>query len=476
LRLRARIEEFELATKNAGHGWEVFDLTDTFARWLASGRYAEKWFKQPQLIASILPKYQDYLVAQFRDFLAQRNPSDNDAVALTGVGSLFGFVKVRDVVEKLSGLVHGRLVVFFPGSFEDNNYRLLDGYDGWNYLATPLPPTKRPNVAGTLRVTPGGRSGTRSLPTTLKDTNAMKNREIYIQDPSTRKLVNEGVANVNDDQSDEAMEVLRYELETFVCDGQYAKALVMILEAFLKNIQQAQQAAVWIAGFFGSGKSHLVKMLRALWVDIVFRDGATARSIAVLPKDPRSAEGTVHAGQTPRRTACRFGHLGAGASGSVRLALLRIVFKSVGLPEQYPLARFVMWLRHEGIYDQVRQRVESTGYDWQEELDNFYVAEGLHEALVHVKPKLFSSVSACVETLNNLYPFVQDVSSDEMVKAIRQALTVDGKFPLTLIVLDEIQQFIGTDTQRSIEVQEVVEACCKTSAASCCSSAPARPR
>jgi hypothetical protein len=142
LRLRVKIDEFELATKNAGHGWEVFDLTDTFARWLTSGRYAEKWFKQPQLIASILPKYQDYLVAQFLDFLAQSNPSDNDAVALTGVGSLFGFLKVRDVVQKLSGLVHGRLVVFFPGSFEDNNYRLLDGYDGWNYLATPITPDK----------------------------------------------------------------------------------------------------------------------------------------------------------------------------------------------------------------------------------------------------------------------------------------------------------------------------------------------
>ena len=32
----------------------------------------------------------------------------------------------------------GRLLVFFPGSYENNNYRLLDGYDGWNYLAVPI--------------------------------------------------------------------------------------------------------------------------------------------------------------------------------------------------------------------------------------------------------------------------------------------------------------------------------------------------
>ena len=48
-----------------------------------------------------------------------------------------------------------------------------------------------------------------------------------------------------------------------------------------------------------------------------------------------------------------------------------------------------------------------------------------------------------------------------MLKAIRQALTKDGKFPLTLVVLDEVQQYIGEDSQRSIDVQEAVEACCK---------------
>ncbi|ERS88602.1 hypothetical protein Q672_10495 [Marinobacter sp. EVN1] len=290
----------------------------------------------------------------------------------------------------------------------------------------------------------------------------MKNREIYQKDPTTRKLVNEGVASVNDETTSHALAVLRYELETFVCDGQYEKGMSHILETYLKNIDQAQQPAVWVSGFYGSGKSHLVKMLRALWVDAEFEDGATARGIAKLPQgvSEHLKELSVQAKRHGGLHAAS-GTLGSGASGSVRLALLRILFKSAGLPEQYPVARFVMWLKHEGIYDQVRQSVESNGYNWQEELDNFYVAEGLHEALVQAKPALFTSPASCVETLNNLYPFVQDISSDDMLKAIRQALTTDGKFPLTLIVLDEVQQFIGEDSQRSIAVQEAVEACCK---------------
>ena len=291
----------------------------------------------------------------------------------------------------------------------------------------------------------------------------MLNRDIYQKDPATHKLVNEGVATVNDDGSEQAQRVLRYELETFVCDGQYEKGMAHILETFLKNVGQSQQPGVWISGFYGSGKSHLAKMLRALWVDTVFEDGSTARGIATLPQSVRDGlkelstlskrHGGLHAAS---------GTLGASAAGSVRLALLSIVFKSVGLPALYPVARFVMWLKNEGIYEQVRSHVESNGYQWAEELDNFYVAEGLHSALVSTKPNLFATTSSCVDTLNNLYPYAQDISNDEMIKAIRQALSKDGKFPLSLVVLDEVQQYIGEDTQRSILVQEVVESCCKS--------------
>lgn len=290
----------------------------------------------------------------------------------------------------------------------------------------------------------------------------MINRDIYQRDPATLKLVNEGVANVNDEKTSQAMAVLRYELDTFVCDGEYERGLEHILETYLKNIDQAQQPAVWISGFFGSGKSHLVKMLRALWVDTVFEDGAAARGITNLPQNindllkelttQAKRHGGVHAAS---------GTLGAGASGSVRLALLRIIFKSVDLPEQYHLARFVMWLKNEGIYETVRGQVEQNGLDWQNELDNFHVAEGLYGVLCNVKPNIFSSSMSATEIIPKIYPNVQDISNDEMVKLIRQALSNDGVFPLTLIALDEIQQFIGPDSEKSLKVQEVVEACCK---------------
>ena len=291
----------------------------------------------------------------------------------------------------------------------------------------------------------------------------MKNRDIYQKDPSQQKLKNDGVASVNDDRSRAAMDVLRYELETFVCDGQYEKGMAHILETYLDNLKQPEQPAVWISGFFGSGKSHLAKMLRALWLDTPFPDGATARGIANLPSGIKDLfkELTTQGRRSGGGLHAASGTLGSGAEGSVRLALLRIIFKSAGLPGSYPVARFVIWLKSEGIHDAVKARVEGGNCNWEEELDNLYVAESLHAALMAVRPEQFTSPAVCVETLNNLYPFVQDVSSDEMLKAIRQTVIQNGKFPLTLIVLDEVQQYIGGDTQRSRAVQEMVEACCK---------------
>lgn len=136
--LRAKIDEFEIATRQAGHKWGVFDLTDTFAMWLTSQRYAASYFQKPHLLPTLLPKYLDYIVKEFDIFLHKKAFNVEYVVALKGVGSLFGFLKVKDVVDALSPLVTGRLLVFFPGSFENNNYRLLDGYDGWNYLAVPI--------------------------------------------------------------------------------------------------------------------------------------------------------------------------------------------------------------------------------------------------------------------------------------------------------------------------------------------------
>lgn len=294
----------------------------------------------------------------------------------------------------------------------------------------------------------------------------MLNRDIYQLDPQQNRLENNGVAEVKDDQSAQALKTLRYELQTFVCDGEYEAGLDKILSAYLRNLGDGhEQPGVWISGFFGSGKSHLAKMLRALWTNQSFADGVSARDIADLPQEIKdhfkelsiaaSRHGGLHAAS---------GTLGAGANNNVRLALLNIIFKSAGLPEQYHQARFVLWLKKEGIFDQVKAQVEADGDVWEDELEDLYVSRSIARALMQADDTLAGDVKEMRQLLRDQYPNVQDVTNQQMVDAIHDALVKDGKFPLTLVVLDEVQQYVGTDTDKAHQVQEVVETCCKHSA------------
>ena len=293
----------------------------------------------------------------------------------------------------------------------------------------------------------------------------MLNREIYQLDPQQNRLENNGVAEVKDDQSAQALKTLRYELQTFVCDGEYQAGLDKILSAYLRNLgSQHEQPGVWISGFFGSGKSHLAKMLRALWTNQPFSDGVFARDIADLPQEVKdhfkelsnaaNRHGGLHAAS---------GTLGSGANNNVRLALLNIVFKSAGLPEQYHQARFVLWLKKQGIFDRIKDKVETAGDSWDDELEDLYVSRSIAGALLEVDSTLGDDVKGVRQLLREQYPNVQDVTNQQMVDAIYDALAPQGQFPLTLVVLDEVQQYVGSDTDKAHQVQEVVETCCKHS-------------
>jgi hypothetical protein len=146
--LRARWPEFEQRTRDAGHAWAAHDVTRSFAEWLAREEYCDAFFEEPKDLA---PK----LDVEFREFVAEplrkrlRVSDENSVVALHGVASLYGFASVSALIHAVEQEIRGRLVVFFPGSKDGNDYRLLDARDGWNYLAASV----------TLHGMPGKRFG-----------------------------------------------------------------------------------------------------------------------------------------------------------------------------------------------------------------------------------------------------------------------------------------------------------------------------
>lgn len=291
----------------------------------------------------------------------------------------------------------------------------------------------------------------------------MKNRDIYRKDPRETKLLNNGVATMTDALTDEERRTLRFELEHFVCEGQYRHGLVRILESYVGCQGQPEQPAAWISGFFGSGKSHLAKMLRFLWMDYTFpEDGASARGLARLPDDVLDLLAEISTlGRRGNGLVAAAGTLGAGAGESVRLDLLGIVFKSTGLPESFPQARFCLWLRRNGIYERVSEAVEAEGREFRRELNDLYVSPLIARALLQADANFAVDEKSARAALREQFPKPTDISTEDFADALKDALAREEGMPGTVVILDEVQQYIGEDTARSYVVQEVVEACSK---------------
>jgi hypothetical protein len=138
LRFRTKVDEFEITTKTAGHNWKLLDLTNSFPEWMVGLDYRDNYFEAPEDIEGLLPQFVNSVVTSITDLLTQPDVNDKTVVAIMGIACLFGFAKVSEIVQRTAPHIRGRLVVFFPGEYENNNYRLLDARDGWNYLAVPI--------------------------------------------------------------------------------------------------------------------------------------------------------------------------------------------------------------------------------------------------------------------------------------------------------------------------------------------------
>jgi hypothetical protein len=289
----------------------------------------------------------------------------------------------------------------------------------------------------------------------------MINRDLYFRDPTTLELLNNGVSKVSEIGRDEGqIKTLRFELQNFVCDGEYARGMERILKAYLSGLGQTEQMAAWVSGFFGSGKSHLVKVLRYLWEDYSFADGATARSLVTLPVEITDLLTELSNRSKPLgglRAAA--GTLGAGSMDNVRLAFIQLVLRAAGLPENLAQARFILWLRSSGLEPKVEVALKQQNRQLVREVLSLKLSVPLAEALVTAEPKYAYAANAQA-AIRDQFKDNNSPTLDDALDVVKQIFGHDGQLPCTLLVVDEVQQFLGGSIQRTMDLQDIAEYCC----------------
>lgn len=140
-RVRARLPQFEALTLEASHGWSTVDLTDLLPEWIAGHEYREAIFAEPEQF-SANSELEDLAVERVRKACANEDADAASVVAITGLATLFDFMRVSSLIERVEDSVRGRLLVLFPGEFAGNVYRFMDARDGFNYMAVPITSTE----------------------------------------------------------------------------------------------------------------------------------------------------------------------------------------------------------------------------------------------------------------------------------------------------------------------------------------------
>lgn len=286
------------------------------------------------------------------------------------------------------------------------------------------------------------------------------NNELFTRRPLDFEIPNDGVTNVDRPDDSNQWRVLEYELTSFVSEGEYEHGLERILDSYIRHRTSTTQPAVWVSGFYGSGKSHLVRVLQHLWADTALPNGASARGLVNLPqgiKDQLVELSTLgkRDGVPPWSAA---GALDRGGD-TLNAVFLAIVLGAAGLPTRVAPAQVALWLAGKGDLDAVRTHVEAAGADFIEELSEYNLSTRLADAILAVDPSFAASGADVRKSLRSQFPPESALNTDETIGLFRKVLqhVGGGAIPPTLIVLDEVQQYISGDGGRAMEVQNLVE-------------------
>ncbi len=140
-RVRARLPQFEAITLEAHHGWASVDLTRLLPEWITAHEYREAIFSEPDHF-SANSELEDLAAERVRQACSREEANATSVVTVTGLASLFDFMRVSSLIDRVEDSIRGRLLVLFPGEYAGNVYRFMDARDGFNYMAVPITSTE----------------------------------------------------------------------------------------------------------------------------------------------------------------------------------------------------------------------------------------------------------------------------------------------------------------------------------------------
>lgn len=263
-------------------------------------------------------------------------------------------------------------------------------------------------------------------------------------------------------QSDE--ENVYQELDEYVVTKELLKHFRDFFENYEKGINgNTDKMGVWISGFFGSGKSHFLKILSYLLKNSViegkraieyFTDGKKIEDPMLIAKMTNS--GTISSDVMLFNIDSK----GSAKVGSGKEAIVEVFMKVFNEMQGYCgsipyLAEFERQLDNEGRFEEFKEKFEEiAGATWEKKRQAFAVIQDkIVKTLVSMD---FMSEEAARNWCKNAKGSY-DLSIEKFVSLVKDYCEKKGPNHHVIFLVDEIGQYIADDTQLMLNLQTIVE-------------------
>ena len=270
-------------------------------------------------------------------------------------------------------------------------------------------------------------------------------------------------------QSDE--ENIYQELDEYVVTKELLKHFRVFFENYEKGIDgYTDKMGVWISGFFGSGKSHFLKILSYLLKNstvegkraIEYFTGCESDA-GIRPKieDTMLIAEMTKAGETDSDVVLfNIDSKGSAKIGSGKEAIVEVFMKVFNEMQGYCgsvpyLADFERQLDGEGRFEEFKEKFEQiAGAPWEKKRQAFAVIQDkVVKTLVEMD---FMSEEAARNWCKNAKGNY-DLSIEKFVSLVQQYCAKKGPNHHVIFLVDEIGQYIADDTQLMLNLQTIVE-------------------
>jgi hypothetical protein len=260
------------------------------------------------------------------------------------------------------------------------------------------------------------------------------------------------------------------ELEEYVITCELDVHLRKFFNAYLdaidnpKNPDIAGKVGVWVSGFFGSGKSHFIKILSYLLENRrVTKDGQTKQAIDFFKdkiQDAMLASEIERAVKTDVDVIL-FNIDSRASNTDGRDVILRVLLnlfnERLGYSTDHPhIAHLERYLDEQGKFDAFKQALSDAGINWDEDRDAYqFHADAITAALSKVLKKDIDEADAWLARFER--DFNSSLSVQNFAKWVKEYLDSKGPNHRLIFFVDEIGQFIGQDTHLMLQLQTIVE-------------------